>query len=154
MRSKKDCIGISKKRLNHILGVARKAYALAIKMGYGETFAQKCFMMGWIHDIGYEFVQKPEDHSAESKKLFDLIDDLALKAVEQHGYNPSFLSEEYKILNMADMTVDENGKNVDVIQRLEVLKEKYGEHSDKYLTACDVCFRIGLTSVNLAGNIT
>lgn len=52
------------------------------------------------------------------------------------------------------MLIDSDGAEVSVMTRLEGIEDRYGEHSDQYLTACDVCYNIGLTSVNLAGNIT
>ena len=27
---------------------------------------------------------------------------------------------------------------------------RHGEHSDEYLTACDICYRVGLTAINFA----
>ena len=52
------------------------------------------------------------------------------------------------------MQVDFNRKQVSVSERLNDIKERYGEHSDQYLTACNICYSIGLTAVNLAENIT
>ena len=63
-------------------------------------------------------------------------------------------TDEWKILNMADMLIDSKGNEVTVCQRLDDIKDKYGEHSNQYLTACDICYLIGLTTVNLAANIT
>ena len=63
-------------------------------------------------------------------------------------------TEGYVILNMADMLVDSKGNEVFVSKRLDDIKDRYGEYSDQYLTACDVCFRIGLTAENTAGKIT
>lgn len=149
------CEGISTDRLFHILAVARKAYALSKSLGYDEAFARKLFMLGWLHDVGYEFNSK-SNHAEESYNLVNLLveDSIAIKAIKEHGKYPSDFSDEYKILNMADMLVDSKGNEVDVTYRLNEIKEKYGEHSDEYLTSCDICFRLGLTAINFAGNIT
>lgn len=156
-------IGISDDRLYHILGVARKAYKIAKDMGKDEDFCRKCFMIGWIHDVGYEFSLFPGQHSDNSAKMLLLLEDTctvsdlqkaSYKAIKNHGKYVSDMTDEYKILTMADMLVDFDGKEVSVMTRLEGIKERYGEHSDQYLTACDVCYRIGLTAVNIAGNIT
>ena len=48
------------------------------------------------------------------------------------------------------MTIDSKGNKVAVTQRLQDIKERYGEQSNQYLTACDVAYTIGLTAVNLA----
>ena len=60
------------------------------------------------------------------------------------------MTVEYKILNMADMLVDSMGNEVTASQRLNDIRDRYGEYSDQYLTACDICYRIGLTALNLA----
>lgn len=158
-----DYIGISEDRLHHIIGVARKAYKIAKDMGYEEDFCYKCFMLGWIHDVGYEFSEKQSEHSDISAKMLmfmnedpfgsDLIKPL-YKAIKEHGKYPTEITDEYIILNMADMQVDSKGNEVTVFERLEDIKNRYGEDSNQYLTACDICYCIGLTSVNLAANIT
>ncbi len=155
-------IGISENKLHHILGVARKAYKIAKDMGKNEDFCRKCFMLGWIHDVGYEFAEKQSEHPDISADMLLLIskdnaianlDKPFYKAIKEHGKYPSEMTEEYKILNMADMQVDSRGNEVTVSERLDDIKERYGEHSDQYLTACDICYQIGLTSTNIAGNI-
>ena len=155
-------IGISEDRLHHILGVARKAYEISINLGYDEEFAQKMFTLGWLHDIGYEFSQNPFEHTEISADmLYSLIgvpltdeQKLNLDAIRQHGKYPVTKSIEWRILTTADMLVDYDGKEVDVMTRLQHIKDRYGEHSDQYLTACDICYLIGLTAVNLASLIT
>ncbi len=156
-------IGITENRLRHTLGVARKAYSIAKDMGEDEDFCRKCFMLGWVHDVGYEFSEKQSDHPDVSAKMLlcmnedSTVSDLQkrfYKAVKGHGRYVEDKTLEWRILNMADMLVDSDGKEVDVMTRLDGIKDRYGEHSDQYLTACDICYLIGLTSVNLASNIT
>ena len=163
-------IGITEDRLHHILGVARKAYKIAKEMGYDERFARRMFMIGWNHDVGYEFAEKRAEHAGLSAELlcalrggfdvmtYPLYEDKecedAVSAVRNHGRYTGHETAEWKILNMADMLIDSKGKEVTVSQRLEDIRNRYGEHSDQYLTACDICYRIGLTGVNNASNIT
>ena len=148
-------IGIDENRLHHILGVARKAYELAINMGYGEGYARKMFMLGWCHDVGYEFSEDPSEHAKVGAEMLRMLkDESAPYAVEHHGLYAEHETPGWKILNMADMLIDSKGNEVSVSKRLDDIKERYGEHSNEYLTACDICYRIGLTAINLAGNIT
>ena len=76
------------------------------------------------------------------------------KAIVEHGKYPSEKTEEYIILNQADMLINSYGEEVDVMTRLDDIKDRYGEHSDQYLTACDICCSIGLTATNLASLTT
>lgn len=166
-----EYIGISENRLHHILGVARKAYSIAKNMGFSEEFARKCFMLGWIHDVGYEFVTDSPDHSIQSASLLDMLGDYiypegyrrdsikpgirviierSIRAIACHGSFVQDMTEEYKILNMADLQVDNEGNEVSVEERLEDIKERYGEYSKEYLDACEIAFRVGLTETNIA----
>ena len=158
-------IGISEDRLHHILGVARKSYKIALERGHDEDFARKMFVLGWNHDIGYEFSTKPSEHPDISANI--LLDAFyggkepwgnigmdSIKAILKHGKYPIEETEEWIILNQADMQVDLKGNEVSVTRRLDDIKERYGEFSDEYLTSCDICYRINLTAVNLAENHT
>ncbi len=153
-----DYLGISENKLHHILGVARKAYRIAKDNGHDWEFCRKCFMLGWIHDVSYEFSEKAKEHPENSVELLSLIcdniDPKSYEAIKKHGKYVSEMTEEYQILNMADMLIDTKGQEVDVMVRLEDIKARYGEYSDQYLTACDNCYRLGLTAVNIAENIT
>lgn len=152
-------IGISEARLHHILGVARKSYKIAKDMGYDERFCRRCFMLGWIHDVGYEFSENQSEHPNVSAELLWTLGDNeewvnTVSAIKDHGLYTENETAEWKILNMADMQVDSQGNEVSVSRRLDDIKNRYGEHSDQYLTACDICYRIGLTAINFAANIT
>jgi len=159
-----EYIGISENKLHHILGVARKCYKIAKEEGYDEDFCRKMFMIGWNHDVGYEFAKTPKEHPEISSEMIHqmiYVNDtydmrISLKtdyAIYYHGKYPNEDIEknaEWRILNLADMQVDSKGNEVNVIDRLNDIKERYGEHSDQYLTSCDICYRIGLTATNLA----
>lgn len=160
-------IGISEDRLHHIIGVARKAYQLAKSMDCDEDFARKMFMVGWVHDVGYEFSKEQAEHpgiSSEmlhqlvcSNKIYDTsVSSKTTHAIQHHGrYSDDAVSNlAWKIINLADMQIDSKGNEVDAMDRLADIKERYGEHSDQYLTACDICYKIGLTATNLASLTT
>lgn len=145
--------GISEERLHHMIGVARKAYEIARQEGFPEPFCRKMFMIGWNHDVGYEFSEKQPDHCETGAEMLMQITGAYnenVHAVQKHGHYSSVRSDEWRILNMADMLIDHDGKEVDVIKRLDGIKERYGEYSDQYLTACDICVQVGLTAINLA----
>ena len=142
-----EYIGITEDKLHHIIGVARKAYQIAKSMGKDEAFCRRCFMLGYLHDVGYEFSSKPHQHPDISAKL---LLDIGIPAnsfydtIKNHGRCVSDMSDEYIILNMADMLIDAKGREVNVSERLEDIKKRYGRYSNQYLTACAICLRIGL----------
>ena len=163
--SESKYIGISEDRLHHMLGVARKAYKIALDRGHDKTFATKMFVIGWNHDIGYEFSKYKEEHPMVSASILSLTfydegQDMgknggnAINAILSHGLYTDEKTEEWIILNQADMQISPNGKEISVSERLDDIKERFGEYSDEYLTACDIAYLTGLTATNLAANIT
>lgn len=152
-----EYIGISENRLHHILGVASKSYSIAKSEGHDEGFCRKMFMIGWCHDVGYEFSHIQEEHpNISAQMLLELIngcqdrkciDSAYVQAVKRHGTIPedaSLRTDEWRILNMADMTTDSEGNDVDVAYRLADIETRYGTDSEQFRIACDVCHEIGL----------
>lgn len=131
-------IGISEDRLHHIIGVARKAYSLSKEMGYNEEFCRRMFMLGYLHDVGYEFSKEQKEHPDVSADLLASVfgsiipgakDGIAYDAIKNHGKYTDKKTLEWKILNMADMLIDSKGNEVDVTARLDDIKDRYGEYS-------------------------
>lgn len=153
-----EFIGISENKLHHILGVARECYRIAKEKGYDEDFCRRMWMIGWNHDVGYEFSEKQAEHPYVGEAMLKLINvtngnaysSKVLHSIRRHGLHTETRSIEWVILNTADMTIDSKGNKVSVDQRLQDIKERYGERSNQYITACDVAYTIGLTAVNLA----
>ncbi len=161
MIQSKEYIGISDDRLHHILGVARKAYKIALDRGHDKTFATKMFVIGFNHDIGYEFSEFKEEHPMVSAAIlsnafYDEGQDMgkngsnAINAIYSHGLYTEEKTEEWIILNQADMLTSPDGREIDVSERLDDIKERFGEYSDTYLTACDIAYQVGLTAINIS----
>ncbi len=150
-------IGISQNRLNHILGVARKCYIISKRHGFSENFCRKMFMVGWCHDVGYEFSKEQSSHPDVSVQMVSLLlgcdcdKSNIFTAIKEHGKYQTCQPHniEWKILNIADLTVNNVGNNVSVYDRLKDIANKYGEASNQYLTACDIAYEVGLTKENL-----
>ena len=62
-------IEISDHKMRHILSVARLMYQLALDDGKAEDYARQMFLLGYLHDIGYEFSEKPVNHPEEAYKM-------------------------------------------------------------------------------------
>lgn len=150
---KTEYIGISENRLHHLLGVARECYQIAKEEGYDEDFCQKMFVIGFLHDIGYEFSQRREKHPEVSAHLLELFmgnmqtleESNSYEAIKLHGKYPERETDEWRILNKADLTIDCKGCRVDVEQRLKGIKARYGADSGEYMAACSCAYLVGLT---------
>lgn len=133
-----------------MLGVARECYKLAQDMGYNEDFCRRMFMIGWNHDVGYEFSEKQEEHPIISEEMLNMLGASKIPkwqrvchAIRKHGQYSDLKTTEWKILNIADITIDSKGNKVDVVKRLKDIKDRYGEFSNQYLTACDIAVQVG-----------
>lgn len=139
-------IGISEDRLHHIIGVARECYNISKELGRPETFCRKMFTIGWNHDIGYEFVEDSKQHAGKSEDMLKLIGLTGLDydsqrtrhAIRSHGRTSRVNSMEWYILNKADMTIDNCGNKVTYEERLNNIKERYGEDSTEYKSSKEV----------------
>lgn len=106
------------------------------------------WFISWNHDIGYEFSEKQSEHPEMGYELLKLAgiseDGAEALVVREHGKYTENKTDEWRILNMADMTVDSKGNSVSAMEQLADIKERYGEYSDQYLTAADICVSVGL----------
>lgn len=143
-----EYIGISENRMTHIIAVARKCYELA-KNEYkmSEENARKMFLMGFIHDFGYEFSESNTEHPGVAVDIissFNKVEwDQMLFAISTHGNPQKFLGTTYQvILNEADLTIDHIGNTVTQEERCENIKERYGEDSEQYLNVLKMAAKI------------
>ena len=104
-------------------------------------------MLGYLHDIGYEFANNKDEHpsvSADLLKLIEISDDAFINAIRLHGELVENETIEWLILNKADMTVDSKGNVVTAEERLKDIADRYGQNSDVYDKAYTLCKKIGL----------
>lgn len=131
---------ITEDKLKHSLSVAQKCQALATDAELNQEQQNACFVMGFLHDIGYRDVadmSKISEHPDYGYRIIrDFLNykDNCIDAIDGHGKYPSSNIWSY-ILNMADMTIDHTGKEVSIEDRLKSIKERYGEESSQYQNA-------------------
>ncbi len=149
MTTTKEFIGITESRMRHILAVARKSYQIAKAMNLPEDECRRMWMMGYLHDVGYEFSEVPEEHAKISADMLELIEghrcsDL-WQAIYQHGLSSGRANSTcWKILTMADLHVDSEGKDVSPKNRLIDIETRYGKDSERYKEAYLICTQLGL----------
>lgn len=134
--------GLTENKLKHSLGVARKCYSLAKKKGLPESTAQKFWLMGFLHDVGYEFSNSKEEHPQVGAYLLesfikdDVFISVSVEAIRQHGALDSNKNDlTLKILNLADMTINSKGDACTVTERLDDIAYRFGKDSEVYKVA-------------------
>lgn len=129
-------IGLSENRMKHSLAVARKMQALASKSENFPHSPEDMFLLGYIHDMAYEFVSHQEEHEHYCGELLRDNGYKFWKEVFYHGDpEASYKSSALSLLNYADMTTDPDGKSVTMEMRLEDIGLRYGKNSQQYIKA-------------------
>ena len=124
-------------RLNHSVSVARKMVEIAKKMGLNEASQKELFILGFNHDIGYEYDENDE-HGKVGGKMLRQSGYKYWKEIYYHGdIHPEYSSLYLDILNSADMQVDKFGNDIGYEGRLSDIRSRYGEQSEVY-KKCEV----------------
>lgn len=119
-------------RLNHSLSVARKMVEIGKEYNLSEEELQELFVLGFVHDIGYEY-EKLGDHRAVGGKVLKESNYKYWQEVYHHGeIDTSYKSLYLTILNKADIQIDKYGNDVGYDSRLIDIKSRYGEDSEVY----------------------
>lgn len=167
-------VGIVKERVEHIVWVARRCADIAKDRGYDEEIQKQAFLMGWNHDIGYEYSIDPETHSKEGARMIqeslgkqqeidhsgsvNVLRHLSFcwwKEIQVHGFPKShpnrmidgkpYESEMLDILNIADITTMQGGRYCTAQERLEdLIKRGYGPETEKYQNMLELCKELEL----------
>lgn len=127
-------VGISDDRMMHILSVARQSYQIAKnKYQLNEEDCRKAFMIGFLHDVGYEFSETNLEHPEKGTELIRETLGVELPEIAKHGDPDAEQTLFLSILNEADMTVDSKGNVVSVEERLQDIVSRYSENAVEYL---------------------
>lgn len=124
-------------RLKHSLEVAKKMRDLSIQNpDKYPVNPDEMFILGILHDIGYEFVSKQEDHAKAGGEILKNQGYHYWKEVYYHGIaQQEYDSVPLRLLNYTDMITGPNGENFSVEQRIEDIAKRYGVGSIQEINA-------------------
>lgn len=130
-------------RLKHSLAVARKMAEIAKLNKLSDEEIKNCFVIGYNHDIGYEFSKTGINHNKIAGEILKQIGFKFWKEIYYHGLADSEYSSRYlDILNQADMQIDKYGNDIGYDKRLEDIKSRYGENSKVYINCKNLINKI------------
>ena len=125
-------------RINHSLAVANKMLELGKEKDLSEEQLKELFILGYNHDIGYQFGTN-ENHNIIGGNLLKECNYKYWKEVYYHGVpNSEYKSLYLDILNYADMSIDKYGNDVGFDKRLEDIKSRYKENSIQYINSVKI----------------
>ena len=113
--------------------------------GWNKQKCEEMFVLGFLHDIGYEFAEQQCDHASVGGEMLKNQGYKYWKEVSCHGkLDVEYISEELTMLNIADMSIDSTGKEVGASARLSDIASRYGIDSKQYIEAEQLARKIGL----------
>ena len=120
-------------RLKHSISVGRKMMEIGKQKGFTEVEIKNLFLLGYNHDIGYEFAENGINHNIIGGEILKENGYKFWKEVYYHGeVDVEYKSKYLDILNQADMQIDKYGNDIGYEKRLEDIKSRYGEQSVVY----------------------
>lgn len=123
-------------RLKHSISVGRKMKEIGKKYNLSEQELEELFVLGYNHDIGYEFSNNGFAHNSIGGKILKNSGYKYWQEVYYHGEpDTQYKSKFLDILNQADMQIDKYGNDVGYKKRLEDIKQRYGINSIQYKKA-------------------
>ena len=130
-------------RLKHSISVGRKMIEIGKEKDLTELELKELFLLGYNHDIGYEFSDKGINHNVIGGEILKENGFKYWQEVYYHGeINLEYKSMYLDILNQADMQIDKYGNDVGYEKRLEDIKQRYGEASIVYQKAYKLVERL------------
>ncbi len=125
-------------RMKHSLAVARKMVEIGNKLELNKEQLHELFILGFNHDIGYEFGTN-ESHNIIGGNMLKNSEYKYWQEVYYHG-NPEagYDSLYLDILNEADMKINKYGEDVGYEKRLEDIRNRYGSDAVQYNDALKI----------------
>lgn len=137
-------LGIDGFRFKHMREVGTVCAELAERLfGWDESKCRQMFLLGYLHDIGYQYSADQLEHEAIGGAILADAGFQFADAVRDHGNPDVFpMSPELLILNIADMSVNRYGERVSFEDRLADISSRYGEESVQYVKAAELVHNI------------
>ena len=121
------------RRLRHSHGVGVKLFTLVNhKPTLCRTAAREMYVLGLLHDIGYQFAANSDEHAKFGGELLKKQGFKLWREVFWHGrVQREYDSPELRLLNYCDMIVGPNGEPMTMKQRIADLTFRYGGGSQE-----------------------
>lgn len=127
-------------RLQHSLAVAKKMKKIvALQPEKFECNADEAYLIGLLHDIGYEFSENQIDHAHNGglflkEQGYKYWREIYYHGTVQNEYNSVILI----VLNYVDLTTGPNGESLSIEMRINDIVERYGKESIQALEAVEL----------------
>ena len=137
MTNETPTIGMDENRVRHCYGVGLKASELGrILFGWSDEKCREMFVMGYLHDVGYQFAHDQVEHAEIGGELLRSLGFKYWAEIFHHGDPEStYQSDELLVLNLADMLTSKDGNPTTLSDRVVDIAKRYGVESAQFATA-------------------
>lgn len=133
----------SLEKATHSLMVAKVMRQKVRELGLPDAFANDMFVLGYIHNIGYQLTTTPKCHNHVAGDYLKEHGYSYWSAVYYHGDpKPEVNSFALWLLNYGIMHVNSFGKKVSMYERLVDIESRYGADSEVYKNAYGVAVKV------------
>lgn len=118
-------------RMKHSLSVAAKMKEIVANNPRKYPFyPSDAFVLGMLHDIGYEFSSEQNEHANKGGLVLKEQDYKYWREVYYHGiYQTEYDSPMLRLLNYVDMITGPNGEYMTIKERIDDIARRYGKDS-------------------------
>ena len=137
MTDEKHTIGMNDDRIRHCYGVGLKASELGCTLfGWSDEKCREMFVMGYLHDFGYQFAHNQAEHAEIGGELLRSLGFKYWAEIFHHGkHDSAYQSDELLVLNLADMLTSKDGNPTTLSDRVADIAIRYGVESAQFATA-------------------
>lgn len=130
--------------MKHCLSVARKMQDIVEHNPEKYDISlEDAFLLGFLHDIGYEFAVDQKEHAKVGGLLLKRQNYKYWQEVYYHGIaQKEYESKELWLLNYVDMITAPTGEYITVKQRIDDISYRYGEDSWQKKESVDLAFML------------
>lgn len=138
-----DLTILTESRVNHSRTVS---YLMGVLAPIVNIDSHEAALCGWLHDFAY-CITDNEHHAAVGGELLKEQGYIHWTEIANHGSIKGLDTPLGVLLNIADMTVDSNGKIVGFDKRLNDVASRYGQDSIQYSECKNVIDAIMQTTI-------
>lgn len=141
-------------RMKHSMEVAKKMKIIVAENEQVYMISpDEAFILGILHDIGYEFSEKQQDHANRGGRILKEQGYRFWKEIYFHGIpQKEYDSAELWLLNFVDMITGPKGESMTINQRISDIADRYGKGSLQEIEAKKLAEQIKIHASYLLEN--
>lgn len=118
-------------RMKHSMAVAKKMKIIVAENEHVYMISpDEAFILGILHDIGYEFSEKQQEHANKGGMILKEQGYRFWKEIFYHGTpQKEYDSAELWLLNFVDMITGPKGESMTISHRISDIADRYGKGS-------------------------